>query len=101
VEASPSGIWNEKKQAYINKTGDGIFFQRKTYAKELDGETHLTFCGISAKAVEDRFPNGVTIAELQEQMKTGVVFNVLQGNLTKNGMVLVERARMKKYVPKM
>lgn len=101
VEASPSGIWSEKKQAFINKTGDGIFFQRKTYAKELDGETHLTFCGISAKAVEDRFPNGVSISELQRQMKEGVVFNVLQGNLTKNGMVLVERARMKKYVPKM
>lgn len=101
VEASPEGIWSNKKQAYVNKTGDGIFFQRKTYAKELDGKVHLTFCGISHKAVEERFPDGVSITELQSQMMEGVVFNVLQKNHTKNGVVLVERARMKKYSEKL
>lgn len=100
-EAKPEGLYNKKKNIYYNKTGKAIFFQRKTYAKEIDDKVHLTFCGISSRAVEERFPDGIGIEELQKEMETGVVFDVLQGNHTKNGVVLVERARRKKYVPKM
>lgn len=130
VEASPTGIWSEKKQCFKDKTGQAIFFQRKTYAIELDGETKITFCGISNNAVKmkfpqklsdidefkfldsvelseltkeqiekyDLYPNGVPIEQLQREMRLGLTFNVLQGNHTKNGIVLVERARTKKYI---
>ena len=99
VEASPKGIYNEKKGIHEHKTGKGVFFQRKTYAIEIDEETEITFCGISNRAIEAKYPNGVTVEKLQKDMKNGVVFQVIQSNLTKNGVVLVERARMKKYVP--
>jgi hypothetical protein len=92
IEASPKGIENK------NVTGKAVFFQRKTYAMEIDGKTEITFCGISSDAIKKRFPKGVTIEQLQKDMKKGIVFDVLQGNHTKNGIVLVERARMKKYV---
>jgi hypothetical protein len=130
VEASPEGIWNNKKQLYLNKTGQAIFFQRKTYAMEIDGETKITFCGISTNAIKSKFPQklsdieefkfldenklgdlseeqrnkyelfpkGVSIEQLQHDMKVGLTFDVLQGNHTKNGIVLVERARTKKYI---
>jgi hypothetical protein len=130
VEAQPEGIWNKKKQAYNNKTGKSIFFQRKTYAMEIDGETKITFCGISSNAVKSKFPQklsdiaeykfldeneingltieqmekyelypkGVPIDQLQREMNMGLRFDVLQGNRTKNGIVLVERSRTKKYV---
>jgi hypothetical protein len=130
VEACPEGIYNAKKGKHVDKTGKGIFFQRKTYAMEIDGITKITFCGISSNAVKSKFPkslkdideykflndvelseiehdamnkyelfpNGVPIERLQREMKAGIVFNVLQGNHTKNGVVLVERGRMKKYV---
>lgn len=130
VEAQPEGIWNDKKQAYLNKTGKSIFFQRKTYAMELDGETKITFCGISSNAVKDKFPQkltdigefkfmseneinsltieeiekhnlypkGVPIEQLLQDMKLGLRFDVLQGNRTKNGIVLIERSRTKKYI---
>lgn len=98
VEASPEGIPG-KDGKLKEKTGKAIFFQRKTYAMEIDGKTEITFCGISNRAIEDKYPKGVTVDKLQKDMKKGVVFRVIQGNLTKNGVVLVERARMKKYVP--
>lgn len=100
IEAQPSGIWNPKKQVYKNKTGKAIFFQRKTYAMEIDDETEITFCGISNKAVELRYPQGTTIEELSNDMKSkkGVIFDVLQGNHTLNGIVLIERSRTKKYI---
>lgn len=106
LECSPTGIYNKKKDRYEKITGKSIFFQRKTYAKEIDGDTHLTFCGISYRAVDEHFnewsyPMGVSIEMLQEEMLDGITFNVLQANLTKNGVVLVDRARRKKYVPKM
>jgi hypothetical protein len=97
IEASPDGIWNPKKELYQNKTGKAIFFQRKTYAMDIDNKTQITFCGISSKAIEKRYPNGVTIEQLQKDMKKGITFDVLQGNHTKNGIVLIERARLKKY----
>jgi hypothetical protein len=65
---------------------------------EIDSSTEITFCGISSDAIKKRYPNSVTIEQLQKDMKKGIVFDVLQGNHTKNGIVLVERARMKKYV---
>lgn len=98
IEAQPEGIWNNKKQVYQNKTGKSIFFQRKTYAMEIDGKTHITFCGISDKAIELYYPNGTTVEQLQKDMKKGIIFDVLQGNHTKNGIVLIERARLKKYI---
>lgn len=130
VEASPEGIENKRKKKRDNITGKSIFFQRKTYAVEIDGETKITFCGISSNAVKARFPQkvtdipefkllnddeiaklpeeklkkyelfpkGVPIDKLNQHMKMGLYFDVLQGNRTKNGVVLVERARMKKYV---
>lgn len=130
VEASPDGIFSKKKNKLENKTGKSIFFQRKTYAMEIDGETHITFCGISSNAIKSKFPQtlkdisefalmdnkelqqlpkskiekfelfpkGVPIERLQQLMKTGISFDVLQGNRTKNGVVLVERSRLKKYV---
>lgn len=129
VEASPEGMYNKKKDKYENKTGQGIFFQRKTYAMEIDNHTHIIFCGISSNAVKQRFPrtlsdikefqfmtdeeileaahdkineyelfpNGVPIERLKQEMDLGIVFNVTQGNHTQNGIVLVERARLKKY----
>jgi hypothetical protein len=101
VEAQPEGIFNEKTGEIENKTGDSIFFQRKTYAMDIDGETHITFCGISSKAVEHKYPDGVSIAQLQKDMRKGIVFDVLQGNHTLNGIVLIERARLKKYSEKL
>jgi hypothetical protein len=125
VEACPEGIYSAKKDKYINKTGKAIFFQRKTYAMDIDGHTHVTFCGISSKAVAQRYPeklehaftpqeieqmtpeklasiklyvNGVSIEQLQKDMRKGITFDVLQGNHTLNGIVLVERARTKKYL---
>lgn len=96
VEASPSGI-KVKDGKIRNVTGKSIFFQRKTYAMEIDGETHITFCGISNLSVNKKYPNGVTIEQLQHDMFGGIIFDVIQGNHTQNGVVLVERARMKKY----
>lgn len=112
VEASPTGFMNNKGKI-VNKTIEGIFFQRKTYAINIDGVTKITFCGISSKAVEKRFPkekdpkkhddnikiypNGIPIAELQIEMEKGIIFNVLQGNKTLSGVALIERAREKKY----
>lgn len=98
IEAQPSGIWNPKKQVYKNKTGKAIFFQRKTYAMDIDDDTEITFCGISDKAIELKYPNGVSIEQLQKDMMKGVTFDVLQGNHTLNGIVLIERARTKKYI---
>lgn len=98
IEAQPGGVWNAKKQKFVNKTGRAIFFQRKTYAMELDGETEITFCGISDNAIEKKYPNGVSVEQLQIDMRKGVSFDVLQGNRTLNGIVLIERARLKKYV---
>lgn len=98
VEAQPEGIYNPKTEQYENKTGKAIFFQRKTYAMDIDNETHITFCGISSKAIDNQYPNGVSIDKLQKDMAKGITFDVLQGNHTKNGIVLIERARMKKYV---
>jgi len=97
IEACPDGIWNEKKQSWLNKTGDSIFFQRKTYAMDIDNKVHVTFCGISNNAVKSKYPNGVSIEGLRKDMKKGIKFDVLQGNHTSNGVMLVERARMKKY----
>lgn len=94
-ENNPQGIRSDGKT--IPKTGKSIFFQRKTYAKELDDNVEITFCGISSKSIEDRYPQGVSIPQLKEDMKNGINFNVLQANKTKNGIVLIERARMKKY----
>lgn len=96
VEAHPEGIQG-KDGTRKNVTGKAVFFQRKTYAMEIDGVTHVTFCGISESAVEKRYPNGVTVEQLQEDMKEGIVFDVLQSRKTLNGIVLVERARSKKY----
>lgn len=101
VEAQPEGIFNPDKNIYENKTGDSIFFQRKTYAMDIDNETHITFCGISSKAVDLKYPNGVSISQLKKDMDKGVVFDVLQGNFTQNGVVLIERARLKKYSEKL
>ncbi|HXS61144.1 MAG TPA: DNA polymerase [Candidatus Sulfopaludibacter sp.] len=130
VEASPDGIFNKKKNIMDNVTGKSIFFQRKTYAMEIDGETKITFCGISSNAVKAKFPKklsdipefkfldeneinnltidqiekynlypkGISVDKLQQEMKMGLRFDVLQGNRTKNGIVLVERSRTKKYV---
>lgn len=98
IEAQPQGIWNAKKEVYKNRTGKSIFFQRKTYAMEIDGETEITFCGISNKSIESRYPKGVTIEQLQKDMKKGIIFDVLQGNHSLNGIVLIERSRLKKYV---
>lgn len=130
IEAQPEGVWNNKKQIFDNKTGDSVFFQRKTYAMEIDGVTKITFCGISSNAVKSKFPQkltditefrfldeneineltieqiekyelypaGVPIDRLAQEMKLGLKFDVLQGNRTKNGIVLVERSRTKKYV---
>lgn len=97
VEARPKGI-ETKGGECKNVTGKAVFFQRKTYAMEIDSSTEITFCGISANAINKRYPNGVTIEQLQKDMKKGIVFDVLQSNQTKNGIVLLERARMKKYV---
>lgn len=97
IEASPEGVFNEKKQKIVNRTGKAIFFQRKTYAMDIDNETEIVFCGISSNAIEKKYPNGVSIEQLQADMKKGISFDVLQGNHTKNGIVLVERARTKKY----
>lgn len=91
VEGCPEGIEGK------DKTGKAIFFQRKTYAMEIDGVTHVTFCGISESAVKKRYPEGVTVEQLQKDMKEGIVFDVLQSRKTKNGIVLIERARTKKY----
>lgn len=130
IEACPEGIYSKKKDKWENKTGKSIFFQRKTYAMEIDGITKITFCGISSNAVKSKFPQklsdiaeykfmdeneinsltieqiqkyelypkGVPIDQLQQEMKMGLRFDVLQGNRTKNGIVLVERSRTKKYV---
>lgn len=97
VEAAPEGVIN-KKGEYNNKTGKAIFFQRKTYAMDIDNETEITFCGISGNAIQNRYPKGVEIEKLQKDMKKGIIFDVLQGNHTKNGIVLIERAKMKRYV---
>lgn len=94
-ENTPTGIRSDGKQ--IPKSGQAIFFQRKTYAKELNNKVEITFCGISNMSIEDRYPKGTTIEQLQHDMKQGINFNVLQANKTKNGIVLIERARMKKY----
>lgn len=96
VEAQPEGIPGKNGTVY-NVTGKAIFFQRKTYAMEIDGQTDITFCGISESAVEKKYPEGVTIEQLQEDMKEGIAFDVLQSRKTKNGIVLIERARSKKY----
>ena len=98
VEASPEGIPN-KNGVMENVTGKGIFFQRKTYAIEIDGKTEITFCGISDRAIKEYYPKGVTIERLQKDMKKGIPFRVIQSNMSKSGVVLVERARLKKYTP--
>jgi len=64
---------------------------------DIDGQTEITFCGISESAVEKKYPEGVSIEQLQEDMKEGIIFDVLQSRKTKNGIVLVDRARSKKY----
>src|SRR5690606_4978610 len=96
VEACPDGLPG-KDGKRKNATGKAVFFQRKTYAIEIDGVTHVTFCGISESAVEKRYPEGVTVEQLQKDMKKGIVFDVIQSRKTLNGIVLVERARTKKY----
>lgn len=96
VEASPEGIPG-KDGKRKNITGKAIFFQRKTYAMDIDGRTEITFCGISESAVKKKYPGGVTIEQLQEDMKEGIAFDVLQSRKTLNGIVLIERARTKKY----
>lgn len=101
VEASPEGVWNAEKKKMVNVTGKGVFFQRKTYAVETDGETKITFCGISDKAVEKAFPEGVTIDDLHTAMLEEISFDVLQGNRTLDGIVLIERNRIKKFVPRL
>lgn len=97
VEACPEGIAG-KDGKRKNATGKAVFFQRKTYAMEIDGQTEITFCGISESAVQKRYPKGVTVEQLQEDMKEGISFDVLQSRKTLNGIVLIERARTKKYV---
>lgn len=94
-ENTPLGIRSDGKT--IPKSGQAIFFQRKTYAKELNNKVEITFCGISNMSIDDRYPQGTTIAGLKQDMQDGINFNVLQANKTKNGIVLIERARMKKY----
>lgn len=96
VEACPEGIAG-KDGKRKNVTGRAVFFQRKTYAMEIDGQTQITFCGISESAVKNRYPDGVTVEELKDDMKEGVTFDVLQSRKTLNGIVLIERARTKKY----
>lgn len=94
-ENTPTGIRSDGKE--IPKSGQAIFFQRKTYAKELNNKVEITFCGISNVSIQERYPKGVSIPQLQQDMKEGINFNVLQANKTKNGIILVERAKMKKY----
>lgn len=78
---------------------DGIFFGRKSYGwTHNKGKAELTYCGISKKAIKKHYPDGVSIEQLKEDMKLGITFDVLQGNQTLNGVVLVERARTKKSV---
>lgn len=92
-ENNPIGVRSDGKK--IPTSGQAIFFQRKTYAKELNEEVEITFCGISNNSIQERYPTGVSITQLQQDMKAGINFNVLQANKTKNGIVLIERARMK------
>jgi hypothetical protein len=95
-EATITGITLLGKKCDVS--GEFIAFQRKTYGMELNGETIITFCGISTKSVESKYPNGVSIFQLQQDMLKGIEFDVLQGNKTQNGVVLIERSRLKKYV---
>lgn len=94
-ECTPNGIRSDGEE--IEKSGQAIFFQRKTYAKELDGKTNITFCGISDNSIKMMYPDNVSITQLKNDMETGISFKVLQANKTKNGVVLIERAKNKKY----
>jgi hypothetical protein len=102
------GEWKIENDKIKNDNGDiigyvkedGIFFARKTYAmtKKKKGEIDITFCGISKKAIEDKYPETITLEQFREDMVKGITFDVLQSNKTLNGVVLLKRAKEKKYV---
>lgn len=79
---------------------EGIFFARKTYAmtKKEKGIIDITFCGISKKAIKDKYPESITLDQFRADMIHGITFDVLQSNKTLNGVVLLKRAKEKKYV---
>lgn len=88
-------VWNEKD--FIRE--DGIFFARKTYAMTYKkrNKVSLTFCGISKRAIDEYFKDTPTLEYVRECMLKGINFNVLQSNKTLNGIVLINRAKLKKY----
>ncbi len=101
IENDKIGNWTYD-DGYIGEyvKEDGIFFARKTYAmtRKKNNTIDITFCGISKQAIKEKYPTSPTLEELRKDMINGITFNVLQSNKTLNGVVLLKRAKEKKYV---
>lgn len=93
-EGTPTGITSYGVP--VEKTGDFIAFQPKTYAIMLDDELKLTFCGISNNAIEKEFGKDSTVEDVKVKMQEGITFDVLRSYRTVNGVILMDKGIQKK-----